>query len=343
MTIKALQSKLDRLIKNKDTRFDLWIIPICAIAVACSRLIAAQLSSRVPGATYNFDVLHHWQLILLWCVAPHRLLMLFALLFAIVLSLVALAQKSKLLRITLLAVTLAGTLFIEWSADYVIQNRPLLLRPHRGDPGSQVDFTAAKEAYKIFGLDRYSLPEMLVAAQLYYEQRCVQFKDVYLEDPWVAFTGDTPLGLDVSIGPAQIRKSKIIELVREFPSELKDLREPGASIATGQSTKVNLRAALNKRNAAMLVGAYYASVIRRLERGEPASPDQPPSVTQMIMGLWKKGDPTSRAMALGESYSPGTPAHGQFVVEDLRKIEHCCQSGEFKANEQLYIRTKEAR
>src|SRR5262249_35720447 len=166
--------------------------------------------------------------------------------------------------------------------------------------------------------------------QVYYEQRYVQFKDVYLEDGCISLTGDTPLGWDLTIGPAQMKKSKVIELVREFPSELKDLTEAQPN---GNHLSVNLRAALDKRNAAMLVGAYNASVIRRLEKGVPACADASASTNQRIANLWKNGDPYSRTMALAISHNPLSAPHGQLLMDDLKRMESWYPAGEVQADE----------
>jgi hypothetical protein len=162
----------------------------------------------------------------------------------------------------------------------------------------------------------------------------VQFKDVYVEDVWVRLMGDTPLGWDLTIGPGQIKKSKVIELVREFPSELKDFTLP-----KGNNIQVNLRAALNKRNTAMLLGAYNASIIRRLEKGEPACPDASASTNQTIADLWKNGDVNSRTTALAISHNPLSPPHGHLLMEDLRRMERWYPSGEVQADEHLHLRT----
>lgn len=337
MTIEALQKNFQRFIKSKDTIFGLWLLPTCLVLVAISRLLAAQLTSRWPDRNYNFDVVHHWPGIIRWLLTPQRLLMLFAILFAITMSLVAFAQKNQRLRVLMFSVAMAGTLFLEWSAEYVVKSCPWLYQPRKANVMGEVDFQAAKDAYRIFGLGRYSIPEMLIPTQVYYEQRYVQFKDVYLEDGCVRVTGDTPLGWDLTIGPAQMKKSKVIELVREFPSELKDLAEAQPS---GNHLSVNLRAALNKRNAAMLVGAYNASVIRRLEKGEPACADASPSTNQTIANLWKNGDTNSRTMALAISHNPLSPPHGRLLMEDLRRMEAWYPAGKVQTDEHLNHRAR---
>src|SRR5262249_48849319 len=153
----------------------------CLVLVAISRLIAAQLTSHWPDCNYNFDVVHHWPGIIRWLLTPQRLLMVFAIFFAITLSLVAVAVKNQRLRVLIFAVALTGTFLIEWAADYVAKNCLWLYQPRKANVMGEVDFQAAADAYKIFGLGRYSVPQMLIPTQVYYEQRYVQFKDVYLE------------------------------------------------------------------------------------------------------------------------------------------------------------------
>ena len=175
----------------------------------------------------------------------------------------------------------------------------------------------------------------MIATEIYHEELWTGFKDVYLENPYVWLTNETPLSLDLTIGPAQMKKSIIVELVREFPSELKALTESQPAQASELLPRVNLRAALDERNAAMLVGAYNASVIRRLEKGKPACADQPAPINQTIADLWKKGDPTSRATALAMSYCPAMPGHAPRVMKLLRKLESYCQSHKLEADGQL--------
>lgn len=113
----------------------------------------------------------------------------------------------------------------------------------------------------------------------------------------------------------------------------------GADVPIETGRHLNLKPALTKRNAAMLLGAYDAAVIRRLEKGDPACADASATINPTIANLWKNGDVNSPTTALAISHNPLSAPHGRLLMEDLRRMESLYPSGTIPLEEHLNLRT----
>jgi hypothetical protein len=236
---------------------------------------------------------------------------------ALLLPLLSLKLPNIKMRLAALVLSVLIPLSLARTADLVLERYPWLLDPLQGDPDRNVDYVACSGAYETFGLGKYNLPKTIVAAEIRQEQGSIRFKDL-VEDQCVSYFGETPFGMDLSFGPAQMKKSNIIRLAREYPHELKViLQESGNS-----GSSVNLKAALERKNSAMLVAAYFKSVIMRLEQDKPASLDSGKLKNETIATLWKSGMPEFRVRALAMSYCPAWVHHPVQVLDQISQLDN---------------------
>jgi hypothetical protein len=293
----------------------LWMLCVI-IAVICLPPFHL-LTHSLPENSYGEDLTGVAKNIVYWLVSPTKFLRLSALGLALLLPLMSLKLSNMKLRLPALLLSLLVALALAQMADCVGERYPWLLKPLQGNPDRNVDYAACLDAYQKFGLDQYNLPKTIVAAEIRQEQGSIDFKDL-AEDKYVSYFGDTPFGIDFSIGPAQMKKSNVVRLAREFPNELKDfLQEPAKS-----DSPVNLMAALDRKNAAMLVAAYFRSAIGRLEQNKLASPDQKKLINESIASLWKSGTPEFKVFALARTYCPGWARHPAQVLGRVRQLQN---------------------
>ena len=201
-----------------------------------------------------------------------------------------------------------------------------LEHPGRKNPDAKVDYGAAKEAYGAFHLDRYGIDTAAIPAIIRNEQHFLKPKDTMIQDPLVE-EGQIPKAFNWTIGPAQMKVGTIEQLVNKYPEQLKSLTEPNTqAVQVGGMTMAEREAtvaqnALQPRNAALLVGAYFADKIDRLEHGLPPCPDRP-AVNDEITKLWRSGDPQKRTQALIKSYNPSDADHVGNVTKQMNEIRH---------------------
>ncbi|MBP7862729.1 hypothetical protein KA183_13675 [bacterium] len=197
--------------------------------------------------------------------------------------------------------------------------------PGRSNLDEKVDYTAAKSAFQAFNFGKYDIDSALIPAIIRNEQYFLKPKDTQIQDPLVE-EGQIPKLFNWTIGPAQMKVRTIEDLVKKYPEQLTNLTEPtiqaarlaGMTIAEREATIA--QKALEPKNAPILVGAYFADKIDRLERGLPPCPDRPQSENDTITKLWQSGDQKKRTEALIRTYNPADPNHVGNVMKQMKEI-----------------------
>jgi hypothetical protein len=215
----------------------------------------------------------------------------------------------------------------EKSLRAIVDSCDKIVHPGRVNLDAKVDYSAAREAYKMFHLDKFGIDRAIVPATIRNEQNYLGVKDTKVQDPLVEDQPDIPKFFNWSIGPAQMKISHIEYLAEKYPDQLKQFHQPtmqaftyGGMLVSERQATVGQQA-LSPRNAAFLVGAYFADKIDRLEHGKPACPDRPKAENDKIAGLWKSGDPAKRTEALIRSYNSGDgTVHVNNVDHQLKEI-----------------------
>ncbi|HEY9684942.1 MAG TPA: hypothetical protein V6C86_25420 [Oculatellaceae cyanobacterium] len=134
--------------------------------------------------------------------------------------------------------------------------------PHEGKEDQFVDYAAARDALHLAHLDKYKLPENILGAILRNEQHFYKLTDA-MQDDEIAKTGTVRLknGKEdsyASIGPAQMQIRHIRRLIEE-----KDAHGDPKYPFLQHMKDDPIRAALDKKNAALLTGAYFADEIEK--------------------------------------------------------------------------------
>ncbi|MEW6505900.1 MAG: hypothetical protein AB1457_18265, partial [Chloroflexota bacterium] len=201
--------------------------------------------------------------------------------------------------------------------------------PGRKNPDAQVDYASASKAYEVFDLAKHGVPKSLIGGMLRNEQYWMQGQDKYLQDPGIQMLKEIPITehSDFSIGPAQMRMSNIKHLVEKYPKQLANLQDDPAEVvsvggmAVGtQQGRTMFEKALEPKNAALLVGAYFADKIERLESGQPCNPDCSHATNEKLAKLWKSGNPEKQLEALIKSYNPRDAKHFEHVKEQMKLV-----------------------
>lgn len=150
--------------------------------------------------------------------------------------------------------------------------------PHRGQEDKFIDYASTKDAHNQFHLNRYGLPDSTIASFMRNEQHYFKPSDD-AQDKEVRESGTVHYSVidggmkagqenvSASIGPAQIQIRNIRDLVNATNSD-------GSPIYP-QLAHMNddpIRAALEQKNAALLVGAYLDREAGKLkQRGLPVT------------------------------------------------------------------------
>lgn len=212
--------------------------------------------------------------------------------------------------------------------------------PGRNDPDAGVDYASTRDAYQRFGFEKYGIDKDLLGAVLRNEQYWLNAKDVaqdyYTEHrPFMA-----PLKESWTVGPGQVQVQIMDELVKKYADKLPEF-QPTKQVMTVGGMDVAERPAdvamlsENKKNAALIVGAYFADVIDKLEKGQPpcghgATKDE----NETITNLWKTGTPEARQEALIRSFNPGDgKKHVENVLKHLAEIKKHAQSSSLERSQ----------
>jgi hypothetical protein len=264
------------------------------------------LPHRLSGMhVYGNDLMGVCKSFLALMMCPSRVMRLMAVISLVLLPLVACRRKDRKCNPLALAAALIVPFCFAFLADVLATRAPA--------QNNEIDYSMSLQAYDRFALRKYNIPEQLVAAEIRQEQGALSFKD-QTQDRCVALFGDTPAGLDMTIGPAQMKKSNIIALAKQFPEQF-------SGSLLDEAHRVNLKAALENKTAMLLVAAYYKSVILRIESGRPACLDQSAAINARIATLWNSDSAKDRVKALAMSYSPGWKNHPQQVLNRLSNIQ----------------------
>lgn len=197
--------------------------------------------------------------------------------------------------------------------------------PGRKNLDAKVDYHAAHEAYQRFRLEQHGVDPALIPALIRNEQYWTKAKDKYVQDPLVE-DGDIPKMRDWTIGPAQMKVRTMEYLVGKYPKELKELVLPSlqaielSGMRLGEREASVAQKALEPRNAALLVGAYLADKIDRMENGHVPCPDRPASENERILQLWASGDADKRTEALIRTYNPHDREHVKNVLKQMTEV-----------------------
>lgn len=201
--------------------------------------------------------------------------------------------------------------------------------PGRNNPDAGVDYAAANDAYQRFGLEKYGVDKNLIGAVLRNEQYWLNANDVgqdYLTEhrPFMM-----PLKESWTVGPSQMQLQIMENLVSKYQDKLPEFKLPAKQVITVGGTKMGERPAdvamlsLNKENAALLAGAYFADVIEKLEKQKPpCGYGASDAANKVILKLWNSGKPDSRQEALIRSFNPEEgEKHLKNVLNHLAKIK----------------------
>lgn len=200
--------------------------------------------------------------------------------------------------------------------------------PGRNDPDAGVDYASARDAYQRFGFENYGIDKDLLGAVLRNEQYWLNAKDVaqdYITEhrPFML-----PLKDSWTVGPGQVQVQIMDELVKKYADKLPEFH-PSKQAMTVGGMDVGERPAdvamlcENKKNAALIVGAYFADVVDKLEKGQPpcahgATKEENDTITK----LWKTGTQEARQEALIRSFNPGDgKKHVENVLKHLAEIK----------------------
>lgn len=193
--------------------------------------------------------------------------------------------------------------------------------PQRENPDKDLDYKASVESYRAAHLDKFRIDPRIIAGTLRNESFHLKQLD-YGENNYVRKFGDTLPGFDFSMGDAQMKKNSLLGLINAHEEKGEPLYPQLAHMKTDP-----MRASLNHRDAALLIGAYYAETARRLEAGIDPIPNyhgaHARQVRQTIEELWSSDDPQKRTDALIRSYNPGD---GQTHVNNVREHMQALQS-----------------
>ncbi len=137
-----------------------------------------------------------------------------------------------------------------------------------------------------------------------------------------------PLKESWTVGPGQVQVQIMEELVKKYADKLPEFL-PSKQAMTVGGMDVGERPAdvamlsENKKNAALIVGAYFADVIDKLEKGEqPCAHGATKEENETITKLWKTGTQEARQEALIRSFNPGDgKKHVENVLKHLAEIK----------------------
>ena len=186
---------------------------------------------------------------------------------------------------------------------------------HRGNEDKYVDYKAAQEALKTAGLDKLGLPRNLIAAIMRNEQHYYKNTDAD-QDKQVREKGtvlkDGKEDPNASIGPAQMQIRNIKHLV-----DLKNADGKPEYPYLQQMKDDPLRAALEPKNAALLVAAYSNEIVKDLK----AHHIQKPTAEQVI--YLYNDDVNSYGSGKEKTFisvsAPGAAKAEKFLHSDLRR------------------------